>query len=70
MYYIAKVKVEVITDDESKNQKFKNETYLVAAESVTDAEAVVHENFSGGAGEFIVKSVSESPVLDVLVAKK
>jgi len=68
MYYTAKVKVEVLSD--SKKQKFKTETYLINAESVTDAEAIIYEQFEGGAGEFIVKSISESAVLDVLSAKK
>jgi hypothetical protein len=66
MYYIAKVKLEFETD---KGQlKKKTETYLVQAESVTDAEAIVHTKFSDWKYDFEVKSVSQSNIIDVYSA--
>jgi len=66
MYYTAKVQMEFETD---KGQiKKKTETYLVKAESVTDAEAIVHEQFKNFPQEFEVKSVSASRIIDVYSA--
>jgi hypothetical protein len=66
MYYTAKVKLEFETD---KGQlKKKTETYLVKAESVTDAEAIVHEKFKTYMHDFEVKSISQSNILDVYAA--
>lgn len=67
MYYIVKVKLEFETD---KGQiKKKTETYLVKAESVTDAEVIIHEEFKNYPQEFEVKSVTQSNIIDVLEAK-
>jgi hypothetical protein len=67
MYYTVKVKLEFETD---KGQiKKKTETYLVKAESVTDAEVIVNEDFKSYPQEFEVKSVTQSNVIDVLEAK-
>jgi hypothetical protein len=67
MYYIVKVKLEFETD---KGQlKKKTETYLVKAESVTDAEVIVHEEFKTYPQEFEVKSVTQSSIIDVLESK-
>jgi hypothetical protein len=66
MYYTATVKLEFETD---KGQvKKKTESYLVKAESVTDAEAIVHEKFKDYTMDFEVKSVSQSRILDVYSA--
>lgn len=66
MYYTAKVKLEFETD---KGQtKKKTETYLVSAESVTDAEAIVHEKFKDYSFDFEVKSISQSNIIDVYTA--
>ncbi len=66
MYYMARVQLEFETD--KGGIKKKSETYLVKAESVTDAEAIVHEAFKDFKMEFEVKSVSQSRVIDVLTA--
>jgi hypothetical protein len=67
MYYIVKVKLEFETD---KGQiKKKTETYLVKAESVTDAEVIINEDFKSYPQEFEVKSVTQSSIIDVLEAK-
>jgi hypothetical protein len=63
MYYTAKVKFEY--EDAKGNVKKKSETYLVAAHSVTEAEAVVNEKFKTYPMEFEVKAVSESRIIDV-----
>jgi len=56
MYYTATVKLEFETD--KGHVKKKTEAYLVKAESVTDAEAIVHEKFKDYPQDFEVKSVS------------
>lgn len=66
MYYTAKVQMEFETD--KGHVKKKTETYLVKAESVTDAEAIVHEKFKSSTFEFEVKSVSQSRICDVYTA--
>ena len=67
MYYTVKVQLQFETD---KGQiKKKTETYLVKAESVTDAEVIVNEEFKSYPQEFEVKSVTQSNVIDVLEAK-
>lgn len=66
MYYTAKVQMEFETD--KGHVKKKTETYLVKAESVTDAEAIVHEQFKNFPQEFEVKSVSASRIVDVYSA--
>jgi hypothetical protein len=40
------------------------------AESVTDAEAIVHEKFKNSTFEFEVKAVSQSRICDVYSAAK
>ena len=42
MYYTSKVKIAI---DTPKGVKWKSETYLVNAFSVTNAEQLVHEDF-------------------------
>lgn len=67
MYYNVKVKLEFETD---KGQiKKKTEAYLVKAESVTDAEVIINEEFKSYPQEFEVKSVTQSNIIDVLQAK-
>jgi hypothetical protein len=63
MYYIAKVKVQVI---EGKRMKWNTETFLVDAVSVTEAEAKVYKEYESFSDDWEVKSVSQSPVIKVL----
>lgn len=63
MYFIAKVKLEM---DNGKNTKKVTETYLVEADSVTEAEARVHEDFKGVTFPFEVTSVSISKIIKVI----
>lgn len=63
MYYTVRVSMQFETAD-GKTKK-KSETYLVKAESVTDAEATVVEKFNDYPNEFEVKSVSQSRIVDV-----
>lgn len=66
MYYTATVKMQFETD--KGHIKKKTESYLVKAESVTDAESIVHEKFKDYPQEFEVKSVSQSRIIDVYSA--
>ena len=67
MYYTARVQMEFETD--KGGIKKKTETYLVQAESVTDAEAIVHDKFKDFKLDFTVKSVSQSNIIDVYSAE-
>jgi len=67
MYYTARVQMEFETD--KGGIKKKTETYLVQAESVTDAEAIVHDKFKDFKLDFAVKSVSQSNIIDVYSAE-
>ncbi len=62
MYYNVKVQLQI--DNDGKIKKV-SENYLVQAESVTDAEAIVNEKMEGSTIEFEVKSVTASKVIDV-----
>jgi hypothetical protein len=66
MYYNVKVKLSY--EDDKGRVKSKTEAYLVKAESVTDAEVIVNEEFKSYPNEFEVKSVTQSNVIDVLAA--
>jgi hypothetical protein len=66
MYYTARV--ELTFEADNGKQKKKTETYLVKAESVTDAEAIVHEKFAGYKMPFEVKAVTNSRIIDVYEA--
>ena len=66
MYYNVKVKLSY--EDDKGRVKSKTEAYLVKAESVTDAEVIVNEEFRSYPNEFEVKSVTQSNVIDVLSA--
>lgn len=66
MYYTARVQMEFETD--KGHVKKKSETYLVKAESVTDAETIVHDKFKDYPHDFEVKSVSQSRIIDVYTA--
>jgi DNA-dependent RNA polymerase auxiliary subunit epsilon len=66
MYYTVKVKMQYETDKGAVRSK--TETYLVKAESVTDAEAIVHDKFKDYPQDFEVKSVSQSRIIDVYSA--
>jgi hypothetical protein len=64
MYYIAKVKVQV---NEGKKTKWNTETFLVDAVSVTDAEVKLHQEYEGFPDEWEIRSVSQSPIIKVIV---
>jgi hypothetical protein len=67
MYYTSKVKIAI---DTPKGVKWKTETYLVNAVSVTHAEQLVHEDFKDSGIEFEVKSVSASQICKVIGSTK
>ena len=66
MYYTTRVQLEYETDKGAT--KKKTETYLVKAESVSDAEAIIHEKFAGYSHAFEVTSTSTSRIIDVYSA--
>ena len=67
MYYTSKVKIAI---DTPKGVKWKSETYIVNAVSVTHAEQLVHEDFKDAVLEFEVKSVSASQICKVIGSTK
>jgi len=62
-YYTAKVRIAV---DSSKGVKRVTEMYLVNANSVTHAEAMVTKDFEGSGVDFEVKAVSNSKIIKVI----
>ena len=63
-YYIATVKVQ--DENERGRVSNTNETYCVEAESVTEAEAKVVQDFEGDSTEYQVKEVKETKILKIL----
>ena len=63
MYYTAKVKVSI---DTPKGVKKVTEMYLVNANSVTHAEAMVTKDFEGSGVDFEVKGVTNSKIIKVI----
>jgi hypothetical protein len=66
-YYIAKVK---IATDTPKGVKWSTDRYLVNAVSVTHAEELIHDDFTGSGIQFEVKSVSSTRILKVINSDK
>jgi hypothetical protein len=64
MFYTATVKV--FFEDDKGRRKARKENYLVNAETVSDVEHIVHEDFRGTMNEFEVVRVGKSNVVDVL----
>ena len=62
-YYSAKVSLAV---DTAKGVKRVTEMYLVDAQSVTHAEAMVVKDFEGQGIDFEVKAVSNSKIVKVI----
>ena len=62
-YYTAKVRIAV---DSPKGVKRVTEMYLVNANSVTHAEAMVTKDFEGSGVDFEVKAVSNSKIIKVI----
>ena len=62
-YYSAKVSLTV---DSGNKLKKITEMYLVDAESVTHAEAMVTKDFEGSGVDFEVKAVSNSKIIKVI----
>ena len=65
-YYTAKVSVAI---DSPKGVKRITEMYLVNAQSVTHAEAMVVKDFEGQGIDFEVKAVSNSKIVKVIESK-
>ena len=63
-YYLAKVEVRM-ENDRGRIQKII-ELYCVEAESVTEAEAKVIQDFEGDNTEYQVKEVKETKILKIL----
>lgn len=68
MYYTVKVKMQYETDKGAT--RTKTETYLVKAESVTDAETIIHEQFKSYKLDFEVKGANQSNIIDVYSANE
>ena len=62
-YYTAKVSVAI---DTPKGVKRVTEMYLVNAQSVTHAEAMVTKDFEGSGIDFEVKGVTNSKIIKVI----
>jgi hypothetical protein len=63
------VKVEFTTEDDKGKQKKQKVTYLVDAQSVTEAEARTVKYLSeAGENEFEVKSATEAKIAEVIFA--
>ena len=62
-YYTAKVSLAV---DTAKGVKRVTEMYLVDAQSVTHAEAMVTKDFEGSGIDFEVKGVTNSKIIKVI----
>ena len=62
-YYTAKVRISV---DSAKGVKRVTEMYLVNAQSVTHAEALVTKDFEGSGVDFEVKGVTNSKIIKVI----
>ena len=62
-YYTAKVRIAV---DTQKGVKRVTEMYLVNAQSVTHAEALVTKDFEGSGVDFEVKGVTNSKIIKVI----
>ena len=62
-YYTAKVRIAV---DSPKGVKRVTEMYLVNANSVTHAEAMVTKDFEGSGVDFEVKAESNSKIIKVI----
>jgi|TARA_R110000823_G_scaffold65625_4_gene153906 hypothetical protein len=66
-YYSAKVSIVI---DTPKGVKKQTEMYLVDAQSVTHAEAMVVKDFEGSGIEFEVKGVTNSKIAKVIEVKR
>lgn len=64
MFYTATVKI--FSEDEKGRRKAKKESYLVQAESITEAEFLVKDDFRGTTLEFEVVQVGVSNIIDVI----
>jgi len=62
-YYTAKVSVAI---DTPKGVKRQTEMYLVDAQSVTHAEAMVTKDFEGAGVDFEVRAVNNSKIIKVI----
>lgn len=63
-YFSVKVSIEIPVDD-GKTKK-KTELYIVPAVSITDAEAKMNKYYKDTTYEFIITSVVETKIVDIL----
>lgn len=62
--YLGKVKVTF--EDENGRQKKQTEQHLVNAVSVTDAEVKLTKHYEGDTRDWVVTSVTVSPIEDFI----
>lgn len=62
-YYTTKVSVAI---DTPKGVKRQTEIYLVNAQTVTHAEAMVTKDFEGSGVDFEVRAVTNSKIIKVI----
>lgn len=65
MYYLAKIKFEQIDSNTGKTKKI-TEQYLVAADSITQAEQKIQKHFEHSIADNKVVGVQESRILEVI----
>lgn len=65
-YYNVKVEITLEADSDGKRGKRRMEYYLVHAESVTDAEAKIAQDFTGFPQDWEVVSVVQTKITKVL----
>lgn len=64
-YYLGKVKFEAADPTTGKLRKFR-EQYLVAAESISEAEKMLEKRFEHSISDTKVISIQESAIMEVL----
>ncbi len=64
-YYMARIQFETINDQNGRIQKTK-ENYLVEANSVSDVEEKLNEQFKEGMSEMSVIKVDESNIMGII----
>lgn len=61
-----KVKVGYITiNEKTGKEKVSNTTYLVQAKNTDEAQKATHDMHKGGVQDYVIKSVTETKILDV-----
>lgn len=65
MYYVSKVKFESFENNSGKLKKVY-ETYIVEADSISNAEEKLKKRFINGISDFSVVSIQESKILGII----